>query len=104
MSISTKLLDQVRNLMRRRHYLISTEKSYCSWIIRYVAFHQMHSREDLKDGERKIEQFLTHLAVNRQVAPSIQNQTMNAPVFLFRMGQFFRNALRNISESTKVET
>jgi integron integrase len=82
--MSSKLLDEVSNLMRRRHYSIHTEKSYCSWIKRYVSFHKMRSREDLKDGERKIEQFLTHLAVERQVAPSTQNQAMNALVFLYK--------------------
>lgn len=81
---STKLLDDVRNLMRRRHYSRRTEKSYCAWITQYVKFHQMRGRNDLQDGERKIEQFLTYLAVERQVAPSTQNQAMNALVFLYK--------------------
>lgn len=82
--MSAKLLDEVRNFMRRRHYSIRTEQSYCGWIKRYVAFHKMRSRDDLQDGERKIEQFLTHLAVDRRVAPSTQNQAMNALVFLYK--------------------
>ncbi len=82
--MSTKLLDEVRSLMRRRHYSIHTEKSYCSWIRRYVIFHKMRNRADLNGGERKIEAFLTHLAVNGQVAPSTQNQAMNALVFLYK--------------------
>ena len=49
-----KLLDQVRNAMRLHHYSIHTERSYIDWIKRYVHFHQMKSREDLADGERKI--------------------------------------------------
>ena len=81
---STKLLDDVRNLMRRRHYSRRTEKSYFAWITQYVKFYQMRGREDLQDGERKIEQFLTYLAVERQVAPSTQNQAMNALVFLYK--------------------
>ncbi|WP_211435985.1 phage integrase N-terminal SAM-like domain-containing protein [Candidatus Kuenenia stuttgartensis] len=44
----------------------------------------MTSREDLKDSEEKIEQFLIHLAVKSGVAPSTQNQAMNALVFLYK--------------------
>ena len=51
---STKLLDDVRNLMRRRHYSRRTEKSYCGWITQYVKFHQMRGREDLQDGEHEL--------------------------------------------------
>ena len=49
-----KLLDEVRDVMRLNHYLIHTERSYCDWIKRYVRFHGMSSRNDLKDGEKKI--------------------------------------------------
>jgi integron integrase len=79
-----RLLDQVRETMRLHHYSIHTERSYVDWIKRYVHFHQMRSREDLADGERKIEAFLTDLAVKGQVSPSTQNQAMNALVFLYR--------------------
>jgi len=79
-----KLLDEVRNVMRLRHYSIHTERSYSDWIKRFVKFHQMASREDMADGESKIETFLTDLAVNGNVAPSTQNQAMNALVFLYK--------------------
>ena len=79
-----KLLDEMRAVMRRRHYSIHTERSYCSWATRYVHFHKMKSRADLKDGERKIESFLTHLARDGNVSPSTQNQAMNALVFLYK--------------------
>ena len=79
-----RLLDQVRSVLRLHHYSIHTERSYLDWIKRYVHFHQMRSREDLADGERKIEVFLTDLAVRGQVAASTQNQAMNALVFLYR--------------------
>jgi hypothetical protein len=78
-----KLLDQVRDLLRLHHYSIHTERSYTDWIKRYIHFHPMRSREDLADGERKIETFLTDLAVNGKVAASTQNQAMNALVFLY---------------------
>ncbi len=80
----TRLFDQVREVMRFHHYSIHTERSYIDWIKRYVRFHQMQSREDLKDGVRKIEAYLTHLAVNGKVAPATQNQAMNALVSLYK--------------------
>jgi integron integrase len=79
-----KLLDQVRNVLRLHHYSIHTETSYVDWIKRYIRFHHMTRRDDLADGERKIEAFLTDLAVNGKVTPSTQNQAMNALVFLYR--------------------
>jgi len=79
-----KLLDQVRDIMRVKHYSIHTERTYCDWIKRFVQYHKMTSREDLQNGEEKIEQFLTHLAVKLHVAPSTQNQAMNALVFLYK--------------------
>ena len=69
-----KLLVQVRNVLRLHHYSIHTERSYVDWIKRYVRFHHMGCREDLADGERKIEAFVTDLAVRGKVAASTQNQ------------------------------
>ena len=69
-----KLLEQVRSVLRLKHYSIHTERSYVDWIRRYVHFHHMGSREDLADGERKMEAFLTDLAVRGKVAASTQNQ------------------------------
>ena len=71
---SPRLLDQVRDVLRLRHYSIHTERAYVDWIKRYVEFHKMTSREDLADGERKIEAFLTDLAVRGNLAASTQNQ------------------------------
>jgi site-specific recombinase XerD len=79
-----KITEEVRDLMRLHRYSIHTERSYCDWIKRFIQFHKMKSRDDLKDGEFKIEQFLTHLAADGNVSPSTQNQAMNAPVFLYR--------------------
>lgn len=79
-----KILDQVRDTMRLHHYSIHTERTYIDWIKRYIAFHRMKSRDDLVDGERKIETFLTHLAVDKSVASATQNQAMNALVFLYK--------------------
>src|SRR5437763_5896289 len=79
-----KLLDQVREVMRLRHYSIRTEQSYCDWIRRYVKFHNLKSREELSPAEPRVEAFLTDLAVRGKVAASTQNQAFNALLFLYR--------------------
>src|SRR5260221_14714379 len=68
-----KLLDQVRAVLRLKHYAIRTESCYCEWIRRYIRFHNMRSRDELNGGEAKIELFLSDLAVNSHVAASTQN-------------------------------
>jgi integron integrase len=81
---SPKLLDDVRQVLRLHHDSIHTERSYVEWIVRFVRFHGMRSREDLFPAEPKIESFLTDLAMNRNVAAATQNQAMNALVFLYK--------------------
>ena len=51
-----KLMEQVREIMRLKHYSIRTEGSYCDWIRRYIKFHGIRSREELNEAEPKIEQ------------------------------------------------
>jgi len=77
-----RLLDQVRGVIRCKHYSIRTEQTYIDWIKRYIYFHNKQHPEDM--GERHISAFLTHLAVNRKVASSTQNQALCALVFLYR--------------------
>ncbi len=73
---SGKLLDQVREVMRYHHYAIRTEQTYVKWILDYIRFNgTRHPREM---GKPEIERFLSHLAVNRNVASSTQNQALNA--------------------------
>ena len=79
-----RLLEQVRSAMRLHHYSLHTERSYVDWIKPYVQFHQMKNRDDLADAERKIEAYLTDLAVKGKVSASTQNQAMNALVFLYK--------------------
>jgi integron integrase len=74
----------MKEVLRRRHYSIRTERSYCSWVKRFIRYFNMQSRSDLSGGENKIEQFLTHLAVDRSVSASTQNQALNALVFLYK--------------------
>ena len=68
-----KLLDEVHDVMRLLHYSINIERTYCDWIKQYIRFHKMMTRQDLAGGEAKIEEFLTHLAVEKAVSPSTQN-------------------------------
>jgi integron integrase len=77
-----KLLEQMRDILRIKHYSIRTERSYISWAKRFILFHgKKHPREM---GENEIAQFLTYLACERNVAASTQNQALNAIVFLYR--------------------
>ena len=71
--MSSKILDDMRDVMRRRHYSIRTERSY------FVLHFNMKSRDDLSEGEKKIETYLTFLARDRNVAPSTQNQALGHP-------------------------
>jgi integron integrase len=76
-----KLLDRVRDSLRLRHYSLHTEKSYLQWIKRFILFHRKRHPKEM--GKAEIEQYLTHLAVNRRVAASTQNQALNAIVYLY---------------------
>jgi integrase len=84
LTMASKILEEARDVMRRRHYSIHTERTYCDWIKRYIQHFNMQSRSDLADGERKVEEYLTFLARDKQVAPSTQNQAMNALVFFYK--------------------
>ena len=75
-------LNRVREVIRARHYSIRTEQSYTQWVKRFILFHGKRHPKEL--GENEVVAFLTHLAVNRQVSPSTQNQALNALVFLYR--------------------
>ena len=77
----TRLLDQVREQIRLRHYSIRTEQAYVSWIKRYILFHDKKHPKDMDKAE--IEAFLTYLAKDLNVSSSTQNQAFNALLFLY---------------------
>jgi len=77
-----RLLDQVRETIRRKHYSLRTEAAYIDWIKRYIFFHRKQHPE--KMGAREMEQFLNYLAVDKNVAAATQNQALSALVFLYR--------------------
>jgi len=82
MEQSKKLLDQVRDVLRLKHYAYRTEQSYVDWIKRYILFHNKRHPKDM--GRAEVEAFLTHLAVRGNVAASKQNQAFSALLFLYR--------------------
>lgn len=77
-----KLLDQVRDRIRVKHYSISTEKLYVQWIRRFILFHGKRHPSEL--GAVEVEAFLTHLAVDGHVSASTQNQALSALLFLYK--------------------
>ena len=78
----SKLLDEPRAIMRVRHYSYKTEKIYIDWMKRYFHFHYLRHPKEL--GAAAVEAFLTHLAVERTVSASTQNQALAAMLFLYR--------------------
>ncbi|MBC2705662.1 integron integrase [Desulfobacula sp.] len=77
-----KLLDQVREVMRYHHYAIRTEQTYIKWILDYIRFNGTRHPQEM--GKPEVERFLSHLALNRNVAVSTQNQALNAILFLYK--------------------
>ena len=77
-----KLLDQVREAIRARHYSRRTEDVYVYWIRRYIVFHDKTHPSGM--GAREIAAFLGWLAVQRKVSASTQNQALAAILFLYR--------------------
>ena len=77
-----RLLDQVKQVLRKRHYSYKTEGAYVSWIKRYILFNGKKHPAEM--GEKEISRFISHLAINRNVAASTQNQALNAVVFLYK--------------------
>lgn len=77
-----KLLDQVVTKLRVKHYSLRTEKTYIDWIKRYIFHHGKRHPKEM--GATEIEDFLTHLAVTRNVSASTQNQAKSALLFLYK--------------------
>ena len=79
---SPRLLDQVREATRVRHFSIRTEQAYVDWVTRFILFHNKRHPKDM--GAAEVSAFLTHLAVERQLAASSQNQALAAVLFLYQ--------------------
>ena len=81
-SMQPKLLDQVREAIRMRHYSRRTEEAYTHWIRTYIVFHRKAHPSSL--GAADVTAFVSWLAVDRQVSASTQNQALSAVLFLYR--------------------
>jgi len=77
-----KLLNQVRDVIRRKHFSIRTEQAYVDWIRRFILFHNKRHPCDM--AETEVTEFLTHLARDGNVAASTQNQALSALLFLYK--------------------
>jgi site-specific recombinase XerD len=77
-----KLMDQIRDAIRVKHYSTKTERAYGHWIRSYILFHKKRHPRDM--GVPEFEAFLTYLAVDQKVAASTQNQALSAILFLYR--------------------
>ncbi|GAB4465294.1 MAG: integron integrase [Anaerolineales bacterium] len=77
-----KLMDLVSAAIRTKHYSYRTEQTYKDWIKRYILYH--HKRHPKDMGADEIQAFITHLAVQKNVAASTQNQALSAILFLYR--------------------
>jgi integrase len=77
-----KLLDQVRERIRAKHYSIRTEEAYVDWAKRFILFHNKRHPKEM--GAVEVEAFLSYLAVERHVSASTQNQAKAALLFLYK--------------------
>ena len=76
MAQPVRLLDQVRDQIRLLHYSYRSEQQYVGWIRRFILFHERRHPREM--GGPEVEAFLTHLAVERNVAASTQSQALEA--------------------------
>lgn len=79
---SVRLLYQVRERIRYKHFSIRTEESYVYWIRGFIKFHQLEHPKDM--GSAEVTAFLSWLAAERGVAPSTHKQALSALIFLYR--------------------
>ena len=77
-----KFLEEVRRALRLRHYSIRTEQTYLDWIKQFILFHGKRHPGEMAEPE--VSAFLTHLAADRNVAASTQNQALSALLFFSR--------------------
>jgi integron integrase len=77
-----KLLDQLRDAIRAKHYSYRTEQTYIDWCKRYILYHE--KRHPAEMGVPEIQDYITYLATDQQVAASTQNQALSAILFLYR--------------------
>ena len=78
----SRLIPRLREAMRTRRYSLKTEKAYVHWVRRYIFFHKLRHPKDV--GPVEVTAFLNHLANERKVSASTQNQALAALLFFYR--------------------
>src|SRR6185436_7788110 len=97
-----KLLDQLREVLRVKHYALRTEEAYVQWTTRFLKFHRDRSggwKHPREMGAPEVVAFLSHLATVEHVAGATQNQALNALSFLY--GQVLHVELGDFSEAVR---
>lgn len=77
-----KLLERVSDAIRLMHYSPRTGETCAHWIRRFILFHDKRHPKEM--GAAEVQAFLTHLAIDQNVAASTQNQALSALRFLYR--------------------
>jgi integron integrase len=100
MEAGANLFDQVRNVIRLKHYSIRTEEAYIDWIKRFIRFH--NNRHPFNMGGAEVSSFLSYLATTLKVSSSTQNQALNAIAFLYK--RVLQKDLGDIGETVRAKT
>ena len=79
---AVRLLDQVRERIRYKHYSIRTEEAYVYWVRGFIKFHRLQHPAEM--GAAEVTRYLSWLAAERGVAPSTHKQALSALLFLYR--------------------
>lgn len=92
-----RLLDQLRDALRTRHYSFRTEEAYVRWARRFILFHGKRHPKEM--GAEEVVAFLSHLAVESEVSASTQNQALSALLFLYRV--LLRRELEGLDDTVR---
>ena len=98
----TRFMDQLRVFIRSKHLAYRTEKTYCSWVLDYIRFHDKKHPKTM--GMAEIDQFLSHLALERNVAVNTQKTALNALVFLYKQFLNIEIGKLDYSPSSRAKT
>jgi len=96
---TSPFLESIRHILRTKHYSIQTEKTYLLWIKRFILFNQKRHPKDM--GEEEVSNYLSYLAVNRQVTPSTQNLALCSIVFMYK--HVFERELPLLSDTVRAK-
>jgi len=99
MMTTSPFLESIRHILRTKHYSIQTEKAYLLWIKRFIIFNQKRHPKDM--GEQEVSEYLTYLAVDRQVTSSTQNLALCSIVFMYK--HVFERELTLLSDTVRAK-